>query len=125
MQSMGIANKEEFMEFQRKLMEQNKIKHQTDGRIQLNERGKRRDELTLRELDELSKDTRVFSSVGKMFLLTPHNEIRDNLNAKLGRINKELDGLYKQQSYTERKIKETEEGLKELMILNAVKGGKK
>ena len=47
-------------------MEQNKIKHQTDGRIQLNERGKRRDELTLRELDELSKDTRVFSSVGKM-----------------------------------------------------------
>lgn len=51
-------------------MEANKIKFQTLGKIQLNERAKRRDELTLKELDQVPANTRTFAAVGKMFLFS-------------------------------------------------------
>lgn len=56
------------MELQQTLMQHNKVKHQTDGRIQLNERAKRRDQLTIAELKQLPSSTRTFSSVGRMFV---------------------------------------------------------
>ena len=56
------------MELQQTLMQHNKVKHQTDGRIQLNERAKRRDQLTVQELKSLPQSARTYASVGRMFV---------------------------------------------------------
>lgn len=63
------------MELQQTLMQHNKVKHQTDGRIQLNERAKRRDQLTIAELKQLPSSTRTFSSVGRMFVQQRNKKI--------------------------------------------------
>eukprot|EP00012_Vannella_robusta_P003591 CAMPEP_0206182936 /NCGR_PEP_ID=MMETSP0166-20121206/348_1 /ASSEMBLY_ACC=CAM_ASM_000260 /TAXON_ID=95228 /ORGANISM="Vannella robusta, Strain DIVA3 518/3/11/1/6" /LENGTH=107 /DNA_ID=CAMNT_0053597713 /DNA_START=1 /DNA_END=324 /DNA_ORIENTATION=+ len=106
-------------------MQHNKVKHQTDGRIQLNERAKRRDQLTVQELKSLPQSARTYASVGRMFMLAPKEEVNSNINTRLQRIEKELGSLYQQKEFTDKKIKEAEDAVKELMIMNAVKGQKK
>merc|ERR1712000_71914 len=117
--NINFPNKEEFVEVQRQLMENNKIKDQTEGKIQLHERAKRRDELTLKELATLNEAKNpTYASVGKMFMLSPLADVKKDVTARLERIDTELEKLKKQRVITEQRVKESEKALQELMVKN-------
>merc|ERR1712154_528170 len=75
----------------------------------------KRAELTEREIVALSEDTKLYSTVGRAFLLQSRGEIL----GELGRVKKDasdkIDAKKQQQETVQRKLKESEEALRQLV----------
>jgi len=75
----------------------------------------KRADLTEREITALPEDTKLYSTVGRAFLLQSRSEIL----GELGRVKKDaadkIDSKKQQQETVQRKLKESEEALRQLV----------
>eukprot|EP00743_Colponemidia_sp_Colp-15_P000869 GILK01000960.1.p1 GENE.GILK01000960.1~~GILK01000960.1.p1 ORF type:complete len:191 (-),score=41.25 GILK01000960.1:220-792(-) len=99
----------------RKLVEASNQLNQVMGQIQATEREKRKAEITNVELSRLPADVRAFKSVGRMFMLTPKNELEQDLVQQAAKSQHEIDSLNSTKQMLERRRKEAEENLREMM----------
>merc|ERR1712018_385019 len=67
--------------------------------------------LTDTEITQLPKDTKVYESVGRMFLLSDIGTVKSGLNNK----SEKIHVLNSNKEYLERQIKEQENNLRELI----------
>ncbi|KAM3577228.1 hypothetical protein VYU27_000910 [Nannochloropsis oceanica] len=74
---------------------------------------KRRNELCLSELSKISEETRLFNSVGKMFVLTPRAQVLSQLERCVAEAEQRATDLEARHAYLEAKISSHEAILKE------------
>ncbi|RKP37472.1 Prefoldin, partial [Dimargaris cristalligena] len=85
------------------------------AQIQGHEREKRRNELTLREIDSLSNDVTLYKSVGKMFLQMDHSIVVKDLKKEINESSEQAKVLEKKQKYLERDLDNCTTSLKDIM----------
>ncbi|ORZ39834.1 Prefoldin beta-like protein [Catenaria anguillulae PL171] len=110
---MANEAQRQILELQTKLQETNRQIVQVRTQIQVKEREKKIAELQIRELNAAGPNTKTYTSVGKMFLHIPHEEILSQLQLKGQSLEDDVNVLGKKQAYLEKTYKETQDGVKE------------
>lgn len=72
-------------------------------------------ELTSAELKSLPQETRLYESVGRMFLLSSHSEVSGMLTKKQDNCKEKIKNLEANKTYLERSMKDSENSLRELV----------
>jgi chaperonin cofactor prefoldin len=70
-----------------------RLLNQVTAKLQLVEREKRRNELTLNELTQIPPDTKTYRAVGKMFLLSPSKDLTSELQTSITAFDTEMTTL--------------------------------
>ena len=63
----------------------------------------------------MDKDTKMYESVGRMFILTPLDDIQSHLKNRLNTADEKIKTLENNKAYLERNLKESENNLRELV----------
>merc|ERR1711971_10127 len=71
---------------------------------------------TLTDLSQLPKETKVYESVGRMFLLSDIGNVRSGLEKKTEGLKEKIHVLNGNKEYLDRQVKEQENNLRELII---------
>jgi len=80
----------------------------------------KRAELTEREISALTEDTKMYATVGRAFLLQPRAAVLDELAKVKKDSSEKISGFKQQQETVQRKLKESEEGLRQVVRQQAV-----
>ncbi|XP_033151117.1 prefoldin subunit 1 [Drosophila mauritiana] len=112
---MDIELKKAFTEMQINKRETTKKIHMIDMKCDMVKTGKRKYQLTEKGTSSLADDTRVYQSVGRMFLLTDVQNMREDLKAKQDKCDKAIELLEKKKEFLEKSLKSQEDGLRELV----------
>lgn len=70
---------------------------------------------SFREISSLQSDTKTYESVGRMFILTPMDEVKENLKKRQNTADEKIKTLENSKSYLERSLKEAENNLREMV----------
>lgn len=70
---------------------------------------------SFREISSLQSDTKTYESVGRMFILTPMDEVKENLKKRQNTAEEKIKTLENNKSYLERSLKEAENNLREMV----------
>jgi len=111
-----ITNTEAFAELQSKIIETNRILGQVLNKINICKQEKRRNELTINELETIPDTTKTYKAVGKMFLLASKPQIKTEIVNSIKKHDSELQMLANQQKYLENEIGDCEKSIKELIV---------
>ncbi|XP_012535191.1 prefoldin subunit 1 isoform X2 [Monomorium pharaonis] len=76
---------------------------------------KQRTELTMKEIGTLPNDTRMYESVGRMFLLNKMNNVKDNLETRIKTSDEKIKTLENNKAYLQRSLKESENEIREMI----------
>lgn len=68
-----------------------------------------------REINTLDQNTKTYESVGRMFLFTPGNKVKENLKTKQTNAEEKIKVLENNKSYLENSLKEATNSLRELV----------
>ncbi|XP_077970084.1 prefoldin subunit 1-like [Styela clava] len=112
---MDMELKQAFADLQRKMVETQSQMKIADAQIMQLGREKKRSELTASEISGLPSETRLFQSVGRMFLLRTRDEIDQNLKASQENSDTKVKELEAKKKYLEKTVKESEENLREMV----------
>ena len=104
-----------FVELQMKMVNSKQKMKMADLQIESYKRSITHTELTSAELNNLPEHTRLYESVGRMFLLTSRPEISDILNKKQEGARDKIKNLEANKTYLERSLKDGENSLRELI----------
>ncbi|KAH8325686.1 hypothetical protein KR067_004372, partial [Drosophila pandora] len=104
-----------FTEMQINKLETTKKINMIDMKCDMVKTGKHKYQLTEKGTSNLSDDTRVYQSVGRMFLLTDVQNMRDDLKAKQEKCDKAIELLEKKKEFLQKSLKDQEDGLRELV----------
>ncbi|XP_030377633.1 prefoldin subunit 1 [Scaptodrosophila lebanonensis] len=115
MAQMDLELKKAFTEMQINKLETAKKINMIDMRCDMVKTGKHKYQLTEKVTSNLADDTRVYLSVGRMFLLTSVNDMRDELKNKQDKCDKAIDLLEKKKEFLQKSLKDQEDGLRELV----------
>ncbi|KAK8192951.1 prefoldin subunit 1 [Phyllosticta capitalensis] len=72
-------------------------------------------QLTTTEVDSLPKDTRVYEGVGKMFVLTPTNDVKHRLAKESEEAKSDTTNLEKKLHYLETTLKNSKDNFEQLL----------
>lgn len=72
-------------------------------------------ELTVKEITCLPTNTRIYDSVGRMFLLDDMNNIKDMLENKMVTADDKIKTLESNKDYLQRSLKESEDEIREMI----------
>ncbi|VDI65523.1 prefoldin subunit 1-like [Mytilus galloprovincialis] len=107
--------KKAFQELQIKMINsKNQIKI-SDAQIEALKRTIQHSKLVYHELSSLAEETRLYEGVGRMFILQPPKEIKNQLDSKMKASEEKIESLQKNKTYLERNIKESEDNLREMI----------
>lgn len=109
--------KKAFMELQGKMQETNQKLRIADVQVESLKKQIVHAQLTDKEIQNLGETTRVYESVGRMFLLTDIPMVRNNLKAKVGKCNEKITSLQSNKEYLERSMTESQNNLREMIKL--------
>ncbi|XP_017033061.1 prefoldin subunit 1 [Drosophila kikkawai] len=115
MAQMDMELKKAFTEMQINKLETTKKINMIDMKCDMVKTGKHKYQLTEKGTSSLSDDTRVYQSVGRMFLLTDVQNMRDDLKAKQDKCDKAIELLEKKKEFLQKSLKDQEDGLRELV----------
>lgn len=68
-----------------------------------------------REIESLETDVPTYESVGRMFILTPLNEVKENLQKRKEIADEKIKALENNKEYLERSLKDAENNLREMI----------
>lgn len=68
-----------------------------------------------REINTLNQDTKTYESVGRMFLYTPVDKVKENLKIKQNGAEEKIKLLENNKTYLENSLKEATNSLRELV----------
>ncbi|XP_016946137.1 prefoldin subunit 1 [Drosophila biarmipes] len=112
---MDIELKKAFTEMQINKLETTKKINMIDMKCDMVKKGKHKYLLTERGTSGLSDHTRVYQSVGRMFLLTDVQNMREDLKSKQEKCDKAIELLEKKKEFLQKSLKDQEDGLRELV----------
>ncbi|XP_043661853.1 prefoldin subunit 1 [Drosophila teissieri] len=115
MAQMDQELKKAFTEMQINKLETTKKINMIDMKCDMVKTGKHKYQLTEKGTSSLSDDTRVYQSVGRMFLLTDVQNMREDLKAKQEKCDKAIELLEKKKEFLQKSLKDQEDGLRELV----------
>ncbi|KAH8298183.1 hypothetical protein KR018_010559 [Drosophila ironensis] len=104
-----------FTEMQITKMETTKKINMIDMKCDMVKTSKHKYQLTEKGTSNLTDDTRVYQSVGRMFLLTDVKNMRDDLRGKQDKCDKTIEVLEQKKQFLAKSLKEQEDGLRELV----------
>eukprot|EP00275_Glaucocystis_incrassata_P001910 EC124281.1.p1 GENE.EC124281.1~~EC124281.1.p1 ORF type:complete len:116 (+),score=21.04 EC124281.1:118-465(+) len=113
--SLDDDHRKQIIEVQERMKELQRQVVVLQTQMQVKDRSKRRDELTLRELQALPPSVPTYMPVGKMFLLTEHSELGQKLQSSITSREAELSSMQKSKTYVERQLRDAEGNLKDLV----------
>ncbi|KAF2068747.1 hypothetical protein CYY_009928 [Polysphondylium violaceum] len=112
-----ITDKKAFQETREKLFTLTRSLNACRQRIQITDTDKQRCLITTRELESLPSNTKTYKAVGKMFIISPMNELKDELNKQAQKDEEDVKGLINQSKYLDAQIRDAEKSLQELVIM--------
>ncbi|XP_005189439.1 prefoldin subunit 1 [Musca domestica] len=115
MEQMDMELKKAFTEMQINKIETTKKINMIDMKCDMVKTGKQKYQLTEKGTSDLTDDTRVYLSVGRMFVLTNVTDMRGDLKAKQDKCDKAIDLLSKKKEFLLKSLKDQEDGLRELV----------
>ncbi|XP_023166328.2 prefoldin subunit 1 [Drosophila hydei] len=115
MAQMDMELKKAFTEMQINKLETTKKISMIDMKCDMVKTGKQKYSLTEKSTSNLTDDTRVYMSVGRMFLLTDLDSMRGELKTKQDKCDKAIELLEKKKEFLQKSLKDQEDGLRELV----------
>ncbi|XP_017855308.1 prefoldin subunit 1 [Drosophila busckii] len=115
MAQMDMELKKAFTEMQINKLETTKKINMIDMKCDMVKTGKHKYTLTEKGTSNLTDDTRVYLSVGRMFLLTDVQNMREELKGKQEKCDKAIELLEKKKEFLQKSLKDQEDGLRELV----------
>jgi prefoldin subunit 1 len=111
----GMSNEQ--MEMQQQLIQLSREYNVVQANINRAQREYRSNELTKSELEKLPEDSssRMYRSIGKMFLLSSRPDVTEHLDKSMENDKKEEAELRKKLDYLERRMASVQQNLKELV----------
>ncbi|XP_019866486.1 prefoldin subunit 1 [Aethina tumida] len=107
--------KKAFTELQEKQIETSQKIKLHDLQIEGLKRNKKHASFTEREINALEEGTRTYEAVGRMFVLTPMADIKENLQKKQAAAEEKIKVLEGNKSYLENSLLEATNSLRELV----------
>merc|ERR1712142_993936 len=107
--------KKAFIELQTKLQETNQKLRIADVQVESLKKQIYHAQLTDKEIQGLGDSTRVYDSVGRMFLLTDVPNVREGLKEKVEKCNTKISSLQTNKEYLERSLNESQNNLREMI----------
>nr|CAB3264794.1 prefoldin subunit 1-like [Phallusia mammillata] len=104
-----------FAELQRKMVETQAQMRISDIQIESLNRDKRKLAITKQEIESFPEDTKLYESVGRMFMLQPRETVKENLDSKHKQADEKINELKAKKTYLERSVKSSEENLREMV----------
>ncbi|KAK9732077.1 Prefoldin subunit [Popillia japonica] len=115
MSKVDMELKKAFSELQQKAIDTTQKLRLADIQIESLKRQKQHATLTEREISGLEPDTKTYESVGRMFVLTPVSDVKNNLKKKQDAADEKINKLENNKTYLERSLKESENNLREMV----------
>ena len=112
---MDLELKKAFVDLQHKVVGTNQKLQLKDQHIEQMIRMKKENETTSKEFTKLSLDTVVYESVGRSFILTDLEHVKENLIKENRSIDEKIATLVKDKEFLTRSMKQSEENLRELI----------
>ncbi|RXG51861.1 Prefoldin subunit 1 [Armadillidium vulgare] len=111
-QEPDLELKKAFIELQGKVQETNQKLRIAD--VQIDSLKK---QITHAQLTERNSrpSTRVYESIGRMFLLTDIPKVRENLTQKVNKCNDKISSLQSNKTYLEKSLQESQNNLREMI----------
>ncbi|KAL0118666.1 hypothetical protein PUN28_009380 [Cardiocondyla obscurior] len=107
--------KQAFSKLHEKMIDTRQKLKLADIQIDKLRRMNQRAELTTKEISSLPEDTRMYESVGRMFLLDSMNNIKNNLESKVKTSDEKIKTLENNKTYLQRSLKESENEIREMI----------
>jgi len=107
--------KKAFMELQKKMMDTQNQMRISDVQIDSLGKEKRKIQLTQSEIQQLSDDTKLYQSIGRMFLYKSKPDIMQVLKDEYKDAESKISELEAKKTYLERSVKSSEENLREMV----------
>lgn len=104
------------MQLQEQAMDTSRKLRLADFQIESLKRQKLMALLAEKEILALDADVNTYESVGRMFVLTPREEVKSNLKKRQGTSEDKIKDLNKSKDYLERSLKEAENNLREMVM---------
>ena len=104
-----------FMELQSKMLDAKQKMKMADMQIENLKRSITHTELTSGELRSLPENTRLYESVGRMFILSSRSEVTNTLEKKKESNTEKIKNLEANKTYLDRSVKDSENSLRELV----------
>ncbi|XP_035228360.1 prefoldin subunit 1-like [Stegodyphus dumicola] len=112
---VDLELKKAFQELQAKVLDTTQKLKLADLQIDSLTKAIQHSELTQKELKSLPENTPMYSGVGRMFVLTSHDDINGMLSKKIQTSQDKIKELETSKAYLQRSMKESEENLRELV----------
>ncbi|KAF8417451.1 Prefoldin [Tirmania nivea] len=85
------------------------------GQVATKQRDIRLNQLTIKELESLPKDTNVYEGVGKMFFSVPRDKVKSRLEGEVKALSSDVEDLNKKLHYLEMTFQKTQENINALL----------
>ncbi|XP_062568758.1 prefoldin subunit 1-like [Saccostrea cucullata] len=113
---VDLELKKAFQELQTKMIATTQQIKLSDAQIDQLKRSIKHSELVEHEIGALPQTTRLYEGVGRMFILQPKDDIKQNLTNKKKAAEEKIKNFETSKSYLEKSIKESEDNLRELVM---------
>ncbi|KFM63887.1 Prefoldin subunit 1, partial [Stegodyphus mimosarum] len=112
---VDLELKKAFQELQAKVLDTTQKLKLADLQIDSLTKAIQHAELTQKELKSLPENSSMYSGVGRMFVLTSHDDIDGMLTKKIQTSQDKIKELETSKAYLQRSMKDSEENLRELV----------
>lgn len=86
-----------------------------DSQIEVLKRFLQHVDITQREISTFPPATKTYESVGRMFLLTDLDEVKNNLKTRKSQLSTRITELENNTQYLEKNLKESEDNIREMV----------
>ncbi|KAL3274959.1 hypothetical protein HHI36_019735 [Cryptolaemus montrouzieri] len=115
MSKVDLELKKAFAELQEKQIETSQKLRLADIQIENLKKNKQHAVFTEREISALSDSTKTYESVGRIFMATPIETVKNNLQKKQNVAEEKIKVLENNKAYLENSLKEATNSLRELV----------
>ncbi|EFA01203.1 prefoldin subunit 1 [Tribolium castaneum] len=115
MSKVDMELKKAFAELQEKQIDTAQKLRIADLQIETLKRNKQHASFTEREISSLEEGTKTYESVGRMFVMTPMTQVKENLQKKQAQAEEKIKVLVNNKTYLENSLKDATNSLRELV----------
>ncbi|RZC34256.1 Prefoldin 2 domain containing protein [Asbolus verrucosus] len=115
MSKVDLELKKAFTELQEKQIDTAQKLRIADLQIETLKRNKQHASFTEREISSLEEGTKTYESVGRMFVLTPIEQVKEGLQQKQAMSEEKIKVLINNKTYLENSLKDATNSLRELV----------
>lgn len=112
---VDLELKKAFIELQLKMVQTSEKIQVIDSQIEVLKRILQHVDVTQREISTFPPATKTYESVGRMFLLTDLDEVKNNLKTRKSQLSTRITELENNTQYLEKNLKESEDNIREMV----------